>query len=329
MKKKAEYWNKLSENRVQCTLCSHKCILKPGQKGLCTIRGNLDGILYNLQYGESVSISSDPIEKKPLFHFYPGSMITSIAPNGCNLDCPFCQNYEISQGSVATKYISPKKAGEISKIYNSIGLSYTYTEPLVWFEYLIDAGEEVHKQNGLNVLISNGMINPEPLNNLLPLIDAVNIDLKTFSEDKYRKILKGDLKSVLNTIETFAANNIHIEVTTLIVTDFNDSEKEIINIAKFLSSINKEIPFHLSRYFPHYKYQKPPTDPKILIEFYNIAKSYLPHSFIGNFQNIEMESSFCPACNSLWISRQGYNVEIVGIKNNKCKTCSKEINFPL
>ena len=329
MKKIAKYWEENENQLVTCNLCFHHCKIKPGQRGLCNVRGNEQGKLYNMEFGETISISIDPIEKKPLFHFHPDSVITSIGPNGCNLDCPFCQNSEISQQKSPTYFLSPEQAGELSTNNNSIGLAYTYTEPLIWFEYLLEAGEKVRERGGYNVLVSNGTINPEPLKELLPLIDAANIDLKSFTSKTYKQILKGDLDSVLNTIATLVENKIHVEVTTLIVTGLNDSESEIEEIVNFLANLNPEIPYHLSRYFPHYKYQQRPTDTNLILSYYKLAKKKLPHTFIGNFLHSDKENSYCPNCNHLWIKRSGFHSKVVGIENGLCLNCKREVGFPI
>lgn len=327
MKKKAEYYEKLGNGSVKCLLCFRNCVIAPGKNGFCGIRGNIDGDLFSLGYAETVSVSLDPIEKKPLYHFKPGSRILSTAPNGCNLDCPFCQNHSISQSLSPTVTLTPEEAGILSRQKGSIGISYTYTEPFVWFEYLMDAGREVRKNGGYNVLVSNGVINPEPLARVTPLIDAANIDLKCFSAEKYRKILGGDLESVLRTIRYLKKNSVHVEVTTLVVTGFNDSAEEIRNAAKFISSVDDEIPYHLSRYFPNYKYNAPPTDEKKLTAFYEEAKKYLKFVFLGNLYDPEKANTYCPDCGNLWIDRSSFRVTIPGIEEGKCSKCKRVTGF--
>lgn len=329
MKKEAKFYIKKENNHVQCQLCPHFCIIAENKTGFCKIRKNINGILYNIGYGETVSLSMDPIEKKPLYHFKPGTQILSIAPNGCNLRCPFCQNFQISQNNVETTFISVDKISSFAKDSESIGIAYTYSEPIIWYEYVLDTSKKIKQYNKDNILISNGMINPEPLEKLIKYIDAANIDLKSFSEKKYKEILKGNLRTVLNTIETLYRNNIHIEITTLIVTDFNDSNEEIESIIKFISSLDKNIPFHLSKYYPHYKYNSPPTDENKLLNFYNFAKKHLNFVFIGNTSLKNTNNSYCPDCGNLWIKREFYNISIKGIINNKCSECHKEIKFPI
>lgn len=323
--KKAEFFEKLDSGAVKCLLCFHNCVIEQGKTGLCKIRGNIEGTLYNLGYGKTVSVSLDPVEKKPLYHFKPGSNILSIAPNGCNLDCPFCQNHTISQALARTVYLSPMEAGRMSKQNGSIGIAYTYTEPLVWFEYLLDAGKEVRDNGGYNVIVSNGVINPEPLKELTPLIDGANIDLKTFSGDKYRKILGGDLDSVLHTIAFLKENSVHVEVTTLVVTGFNDTIDEIAKAAEFLASLDNEIPYHISKYFPNYKYTNPPTDEEDMMRFYEEAKKHLKFVFFGNVG--KKMNSYCPDCGNLWIERYLFDSSIKGITDGKCSKCGRKTGF--
>lgn len=314
----------MPDGSVKCLLCFHECVIGENKTGLCRVRGNVGGELYNIGYGKTISMSIDPIEKKPLYHFKPGSVILSIGPNGCNLDCPYCQNSEISQENAQTIYLSPENAGKLSRKNGSVGLAYTYTEPLVWYEYILDAGEEVKKNGGCNVIVSNGVINEAPLKKIIPLIDAANIDLKTFSSEKYRKILKGDLDSVLRTIRLLKENSVHVEVTTLVVTGFNDTDDEIENSAKFIASVDPRIPYHISRYFPHYKYEAPPTSEEKLGRFYEIAKNYLSFVYLGNTFQAGKNDTYCPDCLNLWIERSYFSADIIGIRDGKCSKCGRD-----
>ncbi len=332
--KEALFYNKISNNTVECVLCPHKCKIQNRKSGICGARKNLDGILYTLNYSVVEGLSLDPIEKKPLYHYYPGKVILSAGTLGCNLKCPFCQNSHLSRFfDEYNDEIKPNLFPEELFLYflkNQKnyefdifpGIAYTYSEPLVWYEFVFETAE-IFKKNGYkNILITNGYIEKEPLMKLIPLIDAANVDLKAFTEDNYKK-LTGNLKPVMNFIETLYKNNIHIEITTLIVTDFNDTLEEISSIAKWIGSIDKKIPFHLSRYFPSYRYNKKATDIKILDEAEKISKEHLYYVYKGNV--IGGQNTYCPECGNLLIERNGYDINFKGItKDNKCSKCNRK-----
>ncbi len=325
--KEALYYEKMKDNKTRCNLCFHKCLLTPGKTGLCFGRKNIDGKLYAINYGKTTSLCMDPIEKKPLYHFFPGIEILSIAPNGCNLLCPFCQNAEISQAEIPTREITSDDLVSHCKKHNSVGVAYTYTEPLIWFEFLLDAGTAI-RNNGLkNVLVTNGIIEEEPLKQLLPLIDAFNIDLKSIREDFYRKIVKGDLSSVQRTIR-MAHKTSHIELTNLLITDINDSDKDIEELVDWVYNLDPSIPLHFSRYFPHYKMNNPPT-PQERLEFaYRKAKEKLDYVYVGNINIPDTHNTYCPKCGNLLIERNGhYGAVVVGLDGKKCNSCGKEINI--
>ncbi len=280
----AKYGQVLADGRVECRLCPHHCKINEGQRGICRVRTNQAGQLYSLNYGQLAACALDPIEKKPLFHFYPGWNILSLGTVGCNLGCSFCQNWTIAHGDPDALEISPEKAVELALIRGgtkNLGLAYTYSEPLMWYEFVLDTAPLV-RENGLkNVLVTNGYIEDEPLRELLPYIDAMNIDVKAFKEDYYGKLCRGKLAPVMKTVE-LAVQHCHVEVTTLLVTDLNDSKEEVSNLAQWLASINKEIPLHLSRYFPNYQLDKPPTPKERLLQAYEVAKEYLDYVYLGN-----------------------------------------------
>lgn len=269
---------------IRCNLCPHNCPIKDGACGICRVRTNQDGELYSINYGEVTALSLDPIEKKPLYRFHPRKDILSVGSFGCNFSCDFCQNYRIAQKKPDSKYIEPMELVRLSSIYpTNIGLAFTYNEPTIWYEYIYDTIKLLKKESPQSkaILITNGFINPEPLEKLLPYIDAMNIDLKAFNDDYYKRICGGKLEPVLKAIE-LASKHCHIEVTTLLVTDLNDSAKEVENISKFLSDIRKDIPLHLSRYFPSHKMTKPATDIEVMIRSKEIAKKYLDYVYLGN-----------------------------------------------
>ena len=319
--KEALFYEAIEGNATRCTLCMHHCVLKPGEVGLCLGRKNIDGKLIAVNYGLTTSIGVDPIEKKPLYHFFPGTDIVSIAPNGCNLRCPFCQNAEISQEQIPTREITPADLVSMCKKYPSIGVAYTYSEPLIWYEFLIDAGTAIKKAGFLNVLVTNGMIEEKPLKQLLPLIDAMNIDLKSIREDFYKKVVKGDLKTVLRTIR-LAHQSCHIELTNLLITGTNDSNEDIQDLIDWVFNLDARIPLHFSRYFPHYRMSNPPTPQERLEYAYTKAKEKLEYVYVGNMNIPDTNNTHCSHCGNLLIERTPFfSAQIVGLDGVKCNKC--------
>ena len=271
-----------------CELCPHHCHLAEGQTGLCAARKNVGGRIVCANYGKLTSVALDPIEKKPLMHFHPGSVILSIGSYGCNLSCPFCQNHEISrarEGEIRTEMVAPKELAQLADdahhCYGSIGVAFTYNEPLVSYEYLLDCAKLL-KQKGLAVvLVTNGQICAEPLAKLLPFVDAMNIDLKGFTQAFYDWI-GGNLETAKKTIRRSVAANVHVEVTTLVIPGKNDNEKEMDAEARWLASISNEIPLHLSRYFPRYRCEIPMTPVEMLRRLREVARKYLRYVHLGN-----------------------------------------------
>jgi pyruvate formate lyase activating enzyme len=326
--RKAEYWEKLGQDRVRCLLCPWFCKLRPGQWGICSCRKNIGGELRPVAYGRVVSVAMDPVEKKPLYHFHPGRQILSTAPNGCNFRCPYCQNADISQGRVPTRYVSPEEMVSLAESQGSIAVCYTYTEPLVWYEYLLDTGELAHKRGLKNVLVTNGMINQEPLKRLLPLVDAMNIDLKAMDEEFYKKVVKGDLASVLKTIET-AKKSCHIEITNLLIPTLNDAEEQIARLVDWIAELGIDTPLHFSRYFPHYRITIEPTPIRTLLQAYETARQKLRYVYLGNVGLKDGSDTHCYNCGNLLVSRTGYSTSIVGIREKKCSNCGVDVDFVL
>ena len=273
--------------KTRCELCFHHCALDEGQTGLCRARACQDGKIVSLNYGKLTSLALDPIEKKPLRRFHPGSLILSVGSFGCNLRCPFCQNHEISMAGdsgIPTVEVSPEqlaaKAAELVPQGN-IGVAYTYNEPLIGYEYVQDCASLVHEQGMVNVLVTNGTVEEEPWRALLPLIDASNIDLKGFTPAWYRQ-LGGNLETVKRSI-ALAAERCHVEVTTLLIPGENDSEEEIRELARWLASISSEIPLHLSRFFPRYRMlDRPPAPVEQVCRLAETARRYLSYVYTGN-----------------------------------------------
>ena len=318
--KEALFYSKIEDLKVRCDLCPHNCVISQGNIGICRARKNIEGVLYAINYGETITISIDPMEKKPLYHFHPGKNILSIGPNSCNLSCKFCQNYQSSQLKVHTTSITPDNLLKQCRSHNCDFVAFTYTEPTTWFEFILDSSKLL-KENGIKIImVTNGFINQEPLKELLPYIDAMNIDLKAFDEKFYKTICSSSLQPVLDTIKTVSLS-CHIEITNLIITDENDSEKQIIDLVDFVANVNPNIPIHFSRYYPTYKMENPPTSVSKLEMAKEIAKKKLNFVYLGNI--LTDRSTYCPNCDQLLIHRdkpkQNY------ITNRKCPSCDHVI----
>jgi len=286
MSRKAMYFEKIENGKVHCYLCPHNCIISPEKVGMCRVRQNIDGELYSLNYGKITSIALDPIEKKPLYHFHPGSKILSAGTFGCNLKCSFCQNWTIAHDIPESFEITPSRLvqeTEKNVSEGNIGIAYTYNEPSIWYEFVYETSKLIKGKGLLNVLVTNGFINSEPLENLMPYIDAMNIDVKAFNSSFYKDVCKGDgaLEYIKSTIEQ-ASQKCHLEVTTLVIPELNDSMDEIGELAKWLASISKDIVLHLSRYFPNYRMNKPATPLKTLNAAAEKASHYLRYVYLGN-----------------------------------------------
>jgi len=272
---------------VQCGLCPHKCNLNPNKTGLCGTRKNIDGNIKSISYGQVTSLAVDPIEKKPLYHFYPGTTILSVGGFGCNMKCPFCQNYSISQQGIEVSqgYVSPEEMVEFARKATlkagSIGVAFTYNEPFLSYEYLLDVAPLLKAEGQKVVLVTNGQICQEPLKAILPYIDAMNIDLKAFSEDGY-KWMGGDFKTTKNTIRLSLEAGVHVEVTTLVIPGINDDSDMMRSEAMWISKLRKDIPLHLSRYFPRYKLQTEATPVATLYRLQEISQECLDYVYLGN-----------------------------------------------
>jgi pyruvate formate lyase activating enzyme len=324
----AKYYDFLENKDVACKLCPHNCIVKDKKTGICGVRRNIDGKFFTDIYGKVSSIGMDPIEKKPLYHFYPGQQILSIGTVGCNMKCVYCQNWNISQDIDAkTVVYEPEKIVKAAVENNSIGIAYTYSEPIIWFEYVLDCAR-IGKQKGLkNVLVTNGFINPDPLDELLNYIDAMNIDLKAYKEETYKRVQKARLEDVKNTIVRAYEKNCHIEITTLIVTGINDNMDEMKEIINFISSIDKNIPWHISRYYPNYKYEKPATSIDFIREVYEQATEKLNFVYCGNVPfDFPGNKTICPSCGVVAIDRSGYLTRVESLNDSKCGECGAFLN---
>ncbi len=329
VKKVAEYWKKEGE-RVRCTLCPHNCLIADGRRGVCRVRENVNGKLYTLIYSSCSSAAVDPIEKKPLFHFYPGSMVYSIATVGCNMKCLHCQNYSISQVSPEEAFlieISPEDAVR-EALKRSRGIAFTYNEPTIWWEYAYDVSR-LAKKNGLyTVFVTNGYINEEPLKEISKYLDAANVDIKSMDDEFYRKITRARLEPVLNAARLYKEMGVHLELTYLIIPTKNDDEKQIQKFINWvLDEFGDEQVIHFTAFYPTYKMlDVPPTPLKKLLNAYNIAKeNELKFVYLGNVPHGEYENTYCPKCGNLLIERHGFSSKIVGIENGKCNKCGYKV----
>ena len=331
MIKEAQYYQTLENNQAECLLCPHNCIIQPGKRGLCNVRKNSLGKLISENFSLVSAIHSDPIEKKPLYHFYPGKNILSIGSIGCNLKCKFCQNCSISQIGIEdfdnAKYISSGLIlKEAKRTRNNIGVAYTYNEPTVWFEFMLETAEKVSKEMLKNVVVSNGYINEDPLSELCQYVDAFNIDLKAFTENFYKKQTGASLTPVLKTIEYISKSNCHLEITNLIIPTLNDEIeifKEMLN--ELLKISGKDTVLHLSRYYPSYKTNISATEKDTMLRFFSTAKEYLNYVYMGNIITDRGQNTYCPNCNNKLISRNKYYTQVNGLRENKCLICQTEI----
>ncbi|MBU2634394.1 MAG: AmmeMemoRadiSam system radical SAM enzyme [Nanoarchaeota archaeon] len=326
--KEAMYYKKLTANKVKCLLCPHFCLLSENKKGLCRVRKNNKGKLYSLIYNKPCSVNIDPIEKKPLYHFHPASKTLSIGTNGCNLLCLNCQNYEISKEfkEIKIKEVKPEEIIEIAKKNNCKSISYTYTEPTIFYEYMLDIARLAKKSKIKSVIVSNGYINEDPLKELIPYLDAVNIDLKAFNENFYTKNCNAQLEPVLNTLKLLKKSNIWIEITNLIIPRLSDNQKEIEKMCQWIRKNLGNIPIHFSRFYPYYKLDYIQETPLITLrKASNTAKKYLDYVYIGNILTDKEENTYCPKCQSLIIERHGFEILKNNLKSGKCSNCKKVI----
>ena len=328
----AMFWEKLEKNKVQCHLCPNECILSPGERGKCRVRENQKGELITLVYGLPCAIHVDPIEKKPLFHVLPASKAFSIATAGCNLRCKFCQNWQIAQNPpemTVNFSLFPKEIVQMTKGKNCPIIAYTYSEPTIFYEYMLDTAKLAKKERLINVMHSAGYINPKPLRELCLYLDAANIDLKGFTDEYYRKMTQGRLDVILRTLKILKEEGVHLEITNLIVPTKNDNPKTIRKMCRWIKeNLGEDTPIHFSRFRPMYRLQNlPPTPIKTLEEARSIALSEgLQYVYIGNVSGHEAENTYCPECHRLLIRRIGYHILENNIKNGKCKFCGQEIS---
>ena len=318
--------------RVQCTVCPKRCRILPGHSGECRIRVNLDGTLVAATYARPCSIHVDPIEKKPLFHFFPGAPILSVATAGCNLHCKFCQNAEISQGnpeSVPAYNLQPADLPALAEKHGCKHVAYTYTEPLVTYEYTLDCCKAAHGAGMRNVLVTAGYINEEPLRALLPFVDAANVDIKAFSNDFYRDVCSATLEPVLRTVLLMKEAGVHVEITNLVIPTLNDSDDVLAKLCAWLRDhAGVEMPLHFSRFFPLYRMTHlPPTPIETLLRAREVAKQAgLKHVYVGNVEVPDGETTFCAGCGARLVVRQRYVImENRVTAAGACPACGRRV----
>lgn len=328
----ASFWQKVKNDVVQCLLCPRKCVLDTGQRGVCTVRINKAGSLYTLGYGNPVAIHIDPIEKKPFFHVLPGENAFSLAVAGCNMRCLFCQNWQISQSKpdeTANYNMSPADIADKAKESDCPFVVYTYTEPTVFYEYMLDIAKSAKAKGLKNGMHSCGYINPQPLRELLPYMEAINVDIKGFSNEFYQKMaVMAELQPVLETLKTIKQEGVWLELTNLVIPGQNDNPNEIKQMCVWIrDNLGEDVPIHFSRFMPSFRLQNlPPTSVNKLEEIYQIAKEIgLKYVYIGNVPGHPQEDTYCPNCRKLLVDRTGYQIKENNIKGGKCSFCGEKI----
>jgi pyruvate formate lyase activating enzyme len=330
--KEAYLYEKNKENKVDCFLCEHRCRIQPSDFGFCGVRENRSGQLVTHVYGNPIAANADPVEKKPLYHFLPGTQSYSIATIGCNFRCAFCQNWQISQANkkdgpfFSEQKLMPPQVVHNAKKAGCLSISYTYTEPTIFYEYAYDTAELAKKENLYNIFVTNGYMTPEALEKIKPYLDACNVDLKSFREEFYRSVCKARLKPVLDSIRLMREMDIWVEVTTLVVPNQNDSEEELGEIARFLAGVDVDIPWHLSRFHPDYEFQKSGATPvEVLRKAAQIGREAgLHYIYIGNVFGEPMNTA-CPQCGKAVLSRSGFSMEQNRIEKGTCPYCGYPI----
>lgn len=331
----AYLYESLKDKQVKCHLCSHGCVIKDGRRGICGVRENCGGVLKTLVYGRIIASHIDPIEKKPLYHFWPESLSYSVATVGCNFKCIFCQNADIAQmptdhkGAIRGGYVSPEEVVDAAVKSKCKSISYTYTEPTVFFEFAYDTSKRAHEKGIQNVFVTNGYMTPEALDMISPYLDAANVDLKAFTDDFYKTYCGAKLAPVKETLIQMKSLGIFVEVTTLIIPGLNDGKQELEDLAAFIAdALGTETPWHISRFHPTYKLMDRPRTPvETLILARDIGlKAGLKYVYTGNVPGENGEKTFCYQCGKILMDRWGFYIKKNRIKNHRCKYCGTAIH---
>ena len=328
----ALYYHKEKNNEIVCELCPHNCHISDYKLGICKVRQNIDGVLYSKNYGQVSSMGFDPIEKKPLYHFYPGSEILSIGSIGCNLKCEFCQNWQISQTSVEgfRRGTDKMNSGEILEIAvtkkNNIGIAYTYNEPTVFIEFMLDIAKEAKRNNLKNVMVTNGYINQDPLNELNEYMDAYSVDLKAFNNDFFKKYTKSELEPVKEALININKADKHLEIKNMIIPGLNDNVEEFRLMLQWIGeNLGKKTVLHISKYYPTYKLNIESTSVEKMLELNEIANEYLDFVYLGNILLAEGNNTNCPRCNEILIRRTGYMTQKSVNSIGNCIKCDAHV----
>ena len=325
--KKSPYFKPLENKKIMCTLCPRHCVVEEGKRGYCEVRENRGGIYYSLVYGNPCAVHIDPIEKKPFFHILPSSSVFSLATAGCNFDCKFCQNWEISQARPEETFnyeLPPEEVIKMAKEFHCSSIASTYVEPMIFYEYMYDIGRLAYKEDILNVCHSNGYINSKPLRALCKYLDAACIDLKAFSEKFYREVTEGSLSPVLETLKILREEGIHTEIVNLVIPTKNDNLKMMKDMVDWIKKeLGPDVPLHFTRFYPQYKLKNlPPTPVEILEKARELAlREGLRYVYIGNVPGHSGENTHCPNCHKLIIRRLGYRIQEVNLNNGHCTYC--------
>lgn len=328
MPRKALFWEEAGGDKVRCRLCPHGCVIPPGKTGICRVRENRDGVLYALNYNLATSLALDPVEKKALYHVHPGGYLLSVGTFGCNFACEFCQNWQISQERPRTAAVTAERlvkttVAERDRYPAVVGMAYTYNEPTVWMEFVLEAAELAKGEGLVNALVTNGYISREALKEVLPFIDALNIDVKAWNEEFYRRVIRGRLKPVLETVEE-SLKEAWVEVTYLVIPGENDSEDDLGALARHLASLSPSVPLHLSRYFPNYRMAGEPTPLATLERLRDVAHEHLHYVYIGNAARPGYADTSCPKCGSTLLTRDGLALERACLtEDGRCPDCGR------
>lgn len=329
--REASWYRKLAEGRVECQLCPRGCQVADAERGGCGVRENTGGTYQTLVYGAACAVHVDPIEKKPFFHVLPGAKALSFATAGCNVECKFCQNWEISQfrpEQVKAQYLPPEALASAARQAGVSLLSATYSEPVVFWEYLRDAAEAGRRAGVRTTVVSNGFIQEKPLRDVLPLLSAVKVDLKSFREAFYRDVVRGELKPVLRAIEVIKGAGVWLELVVLLVPTLNDSEAEVLDLVRWVkSTLGPDVPIHFTRFHPTYRLLNlPPTPVQTLEHAWTLARAEgLHHVYTGNVPGHAGESTFCPGCGALVVKRLGFQVLENRLRAGECPSCQRPI----
>jgi pyruvate formate lyase activating enzyme len=329
----ARFYEKLEGKKVRCHLCAHECLIGDGRRGICGVRENRGGVLFSLVYGKLISEAVDPIEKKPLFHFFPGTKTFSIATVGCNFTCLHCQNYSISQlpgdgREIVGEMVSPERVVALARQTGCRSIAYTYTEPTIFLEYAMDTAKLASLEGLKNVFVTNGYITPEALRAMRPYLDGANIDLKAFSDEFYRTVCGARLQPVLDSIRFYKELGVWVEVTTLVIPNHNDSEEEISKIAHFLADIDADLPWHVTQFYPTHRLRDQPRTPvKTLEKARQIGiEAGLRYVYQGNVPGGGGENTYCPGCGKPVIERFGFMIQGYALEHGRCPACGEPVS---